>query len=89
MHVSMMNVSMMHVYMMHACRYDACIYDAANFVTNQPTDKAILGVGNERIPWHSYTIVMSCFPDPQYKRGQEVVREITEYRLCHLNTIII
>ena len=28
-----------------ACIHDACIHDAANFVTNERTDKAILGVG--------------------------------------------
>ena len=55
-HVRFMRICMMHVHLwswslilMHACKYDACIYDAANFVpderTNQPTDKAILGVG--------------------------------------------
>ena len=26
--------------------YGACIYDAANFVTNEPTNKAILGAGS-------------------------------------------
>ena len=33
--------------LMHACRYDACIYDAAELLspTDEPTDKAILGVG--------------------------------------------
>ena len=46
-----MDVCMMRVWKMHIsviCELDACIYDAGFFCyqrTNQPTEKAILGVG--------------------------------------------
>ena len=47
--LTLMHVCMMHISMIlkHACMYGACIYDAANFVTDGPTNKAILGVGSE------------------------------------------
>ena len=45
--------------MMHACIYSAYIYDAANFVTDEPTDKAILGLGRkgdflDLFVWHNF-----------------------------------
>ena len=47
--LTMMHVCMMHISMIldldpEACAYGACVYDAANFVTDERTDKAILGV---------------------------------------------
>ena len=43
MHVCMMRVWKMHISVIY--ELDACIYDTVFFVTNEPTDKAILGVG--------------------------------------------
>ena len=51
---------------MHACRYDAYIYDAAEILsstdgrTYEPTDKAILGVGNINIEFRWKREVNSC-----------------------------
>ena len=45
MHVCMMHLSMILDLDLEACMYGTCIYDAANFVTDERTNKAILGVG--------------------------------------------
>ena len=53
MHVCMMHISMiLDLNLKHACMYGACIYDAANFVTDEPTNKAILGVRNMKQKWN-------------------------------------